>query len=191
LVLAGGRSSRFGADKALARFHEQTLLELSLDRFSPCQARAVAMRSDGPAAAHASELGASVVYDRPHAAEGPLAGIAAGLAWAHANGCTLLAIAPCDAPLLRWRHYECLLQEIGDAAAAFAVTSTGKHPLCSVWSCDLLSVIEEAMTGGDHPSVRGFLRAQGARSVRFEDARGFANANTAAELAHFAAEPVH
>lgn len=188
LVLAGGRSSRFGADKALALFDKRTLLHLSLERFSPCQARAVAVRSNGAVAAHARALGASVVDDPPDAAAGPLAGIAAGLEWASANEGASLAIVPCDAPLLRWRHYQRLFDKLGDAPAAFATSAGGDHPLCAIWRCHLLPELSSAMADGRHPSARTFLRSCGARAVRFEDAASFANVNTKAELAHIARE---
>ena len=191
LVLAGGMSSRFGTDKALARFEGRTLLQASLERFAPCRARAVAVRSEGVVADHARKLGAAAIKDAADAASGPLSGIAAGLVWARADDCEFLAIAPCDAPLLRWDHYERLLAQIGDAPAAFALGSSGEHPLCAVWRSDLLSKLQTAMAKGRHPSVRGFLRSQSARAVMFEEIESFANANTPSDLARMAAEATH
>lgn len=191
LVLAGGLSSRFGTDKALARLEGRTLLQASLDRFAPCRARAVAVRSEGVVADHARQLGATVIKDASDAASGPLSGIAAGLVWARAGNCEFLAIAPCDAPLLRWDHYERLLAQIGDAAAAFAMSSSGENPLCAVWRSDLLSKLQTAMAEGKHPSVRGFLGGQSARAVMFDEVQSFANANTTSDLARMAAEATH
>lgn len=188
LVLAGGLSSRFGTDKALARFDGTTLLQSSLARFALCQAKAVAVRSDGPVAEYARALGAAVIIDPPDATSGPLAGIAAGLTWASTENHEFLAIAPCDAPLLRWGHYDRLLADIGDACAAFAVSGGAEHPLCAVWRCDLLSKLQTAMAEGKHPSVRGFLRDQAARPIVFDDPQSFANANTTAALARMMPE---
>jgi molybdopterin-guanine dinucleotide biosynthesis protein A len=133
-------------------------------------------------------LGAAVVRDGPDTAEGPLAGIAAGLAWASANGCGLAAIAPCDAPLLAWSHYGRLLDEMGKAPAVFAATDEGEHPLCAVWRCSVLQTLSEAMAAGKHPPVHGFLRDIGAAKVAFADARDFVNANTPRKLEHAAME---
>ncbi len=188
LVLAGGRSSRFGCDKALAALDTRTLLQVGMERFSPCSVRAVAVRGEGAVADHAQALGAEVIQDPPGAAEGPLAGIAAGLVWARANGCELLAVAPCDAPLLCWRHYELLLSALGDAPAAFAATGASEHPLCAVWRVDLTAPLRRAMAGGKHPPVHRFLHESGAVAVAFDDSTALANANTAEELAQIAAE---
>ncbi len=186
-MLAGGRSSRFGRDKALATLDKRTLLQVCLERFASCAVRAVAVRGHGAVANHAQALGVDVIQDPPGAAEGPLAGIAAGLAWARANGCGLLAVAPCDAPLLSWRHYERLLDGLGDAPAAFAAAGASEHPLCAVWRVTLIARLTTVMTGGKHPPVHRFLRDSGAVAVAFDDPAALANANTADELAQIAA----
>jgi molybdopterin-guanine dinucleotide biosynthesis protein A len=183
LVLAGGRSRRFGRDKALVEFGGRTLLEVAVERFSRCGARAVAVRDNRAIADQAHKLGAVVLSDVSDAGEGPLAGIAAGLAWANATGFAALAVAPCDAPLLTWRHYTQLLTAIADAPAAFAASGDDDHPLCAIWRSDQHFVLHSALEGGHHPSVRGFMNAHGARRVTFSDARAFANANTARDLA--------
>jgi molybdopterin-guanine dinucleotide biosynthesis protein A len=188
LVLAGGRSSRFGADKALARFGERTLLQLSLERFAPCAARAVSVRGEGEVADHARALGAHIVEDQPSTASGPLAGIAAGLVWASAHQHDILAVAPCDLPLLRWDHYQQLLAGLGNAPAALATNGYDEQPLCSVWRSELASELKAALAGGAHSAVHGLLRSKGGRSVVFHDTASFANANTTADLALIASE---
>ena len=106
-----------------------------------------------------------------------------GLAWAQGNKLEFLATAPCDAPLLPHDLFARLLGAIGDAPAAFAITASGAHPLCTVWRVRLRGTLERALTNGVHPSVRSFLAAIGARDLHFEDAHAFANANTLDALA--------
>ena len=187
-MLAGGRSRRFGRDKALAEFGGRTLLQLAIDRFSACGACAVAARDNLIVADHARASGAHVICDASNAAEGPLAGIAAGLVWADAMGFSLLAIAPCDAPLLTWRDYERLANAMGDSPGAFAVTAGGEHPLCAVLRCEVQATLSEALAEGRHPPIRNFLRLCGARPVKFDDAKTFANANTTQALARLSTE---
>ncbi len=71
VVLAGGKSTRFGSDKALAELGGRTLLARAVDGLSGwCEMVVIAGRDHGPA---------RCIPDWPHAGEGPLAGIAAGL----------------------------------------------------------------------------------------------------------------
>jgi molybdopterin-guanine dinucleotide biosynthesis protein A len=178
LLLAGGRSHRFGAEKAVARFGQTLMMDAVAERFEGFPFFAVSAKPGSAAAQRATLMHADVVYDDPALPSGPLAGVFAGLAWAQANALEFLATAPCDAPLLPRDLFERLLDAIGAAPAAYAKTASGEHPLCAIWRVRLKAPLEQALTSGNHPSVRSFLSTQGARGVRFEDAHAFANANT-------------
>ncbi len=71
VVLAGGQSTRFGSDKALAELGGHTLLARAVDTLSGwCEYVVVAGRETAPA---------PCIPDWPHPSMGPLGGIAAGL----------------------------------------------------------------------------------------------------------------
>ncbi len=100
-VLCGGRSRRFGSDKALARFGSSTVGERVV----------AALRQSGvdPVVAIGGQigdrLGIPTVHDlRP--GDGPLGGLATALLWAR-NGSVLMV--PCDVPLLSAAHIGLLL----------------------------------------------------------------------------------
>lgn len=178
LLLAGGRSSRFGAEKAVAPFGGRLMMDAVLTRFGVLAACAVSARTESAAAAHAQALGLTILPDAPDAPAGPLAGIAAGLAWAKTAKFKVLATTPCDAPLLPLDLFPLLLASMGDAPAALAVTDAGEHPLCAVWRVEMAEYIAAELTDGRHPPVRALLAAHGARRVHFRDVHAFANANT-------------
>ena len=98
LILAGGKSSRFGSDKASARLRGRPLLQWVLSAIEPVCRRIVIVKAQGqelPAVTSHSEL---VVVEDRFAAKGPLAGLATGFAAVEAEICFATA---CDAPLLR------------------------------------------------------------------------------------------
>jgi molybdopterin-guanine dinucleotide biosynthesis protein A len=189
LLLAGGRSHRFGAEKAVARFGETLMMDAVAERFACFPLFAVSAKPGSAAAQRAKLMRADVIYDDPALPSGPLTGVLAGLAWAQAHTLEFLATAPCDAPLLPRDLFERLLDAIGVAPAAYARTASGEHPLCAIWRVRLKAPLEQALTSGTHPSVRSFLAAQGAQGVPFEDANAFANANTRDELASLERSP--
>jgi molybdenum cofactor guanylyltransferase len=91
VILAGGASRRFGADKAAAVLGGVSLLERTVARARP-QVADLAIS----AARHVpSEL--PVIVDRV-AGQGPLTGILSSLGWAAEQGFGLIATFPCDAP---------------------------------------------------------------------------------------------
>lgn len=157
VVLAGGRSSRFGAEKATAPFEGRLMMDAALDRFAPLARRAVSARAESTAALHAHALGLPVLADAPDAPRGPLAGVAAALSWAKALDLSIVATAPCDTPFLPLNVFPKLLEGLGDAPAACAVTECGEHPLCAVWRVELAPRIADAIANGQHPAVRDLV----------------------------------
>src|SRR5271154_6415786 len=150
-VLAGGRSSRMGATKAFAPLAGRPLLAHVLDRLRPQTARGSLNARDDSDRWRA--FGCPLVED---AAEwrgaGPLAGIAAALARAAAEGFTWLATAPCDAPFLPLDLVAKLAAPIGSGApAAVAVGPGGLEPLFALWPVGAGGRIEAALAGGGGP----------------------------------------
>jgi len=177
LVLAGGRSTRFGSEKAIAPRDGQTLLEWAVAALQPhCEPLAVSARPLSGAAGLAARLGFPVIEDGVNAPDGPLSGIAAGLRWASSQGAEHLASLPCDMPHAPPDLIPRLMAAKGEAFAAFAITADGPHPLCAVWSIDLLAPLESELARG-HPAVQAFLADVGGVAVEFDDAGAFANLN--------------
>lgn len=185
LLLAGGQSRRFGAEKAVARFGKGLMVDAVAERFVSIKHIAVSARPGSAVADHARSMYA-IVYDDPALPSGPLAGVLAGLDWALGRRLKFLATAPCDAPLLPRDLFAQLRAAIGSSAGAFALTASGEHPLCAVWDVRLRRPLQRVLKSGVHPSVRSFLLAHGAQAVPFDDARAFANANTIDALAALA-----
>ena len=182
LVLAGGRSVRFGGEKAVAVLDGRPLLLWAADRLrSICDSVGASVRPGTEAEALAKSAGLPTIHDAPGDPAGPLAGVKAGLIWAEAQGARLLAISPCDAPVLPDDLYARLLEN-ADGGAAMAETSKGRQPLCALWPVTALPVVAEALAGGSHPPTWEVLVRLGARQVFFENAEAFANINTRDEL---------
>lgn len=90
VVLAGGRSERFGSDKAAALWRGRSLVDWSVAALAPhCEIIFVSGR-DHPAHARVS--------DRPEPHLGPLGGLAGALFAAKERGCGRLLSLPCDTP---------------------------------------------------------------------------------------------
>lgn len=190
VVLAGGRSRRFGSEKSMAEWGGAPLLARVLDVVAAgCAPLAVNARPVSGAAALAAARGLVLLPDAPGAPDGPLAGVLAALEWAAAQGCDLVATAPCDTPRLPADLVARLLAGLTDGAdAAFAAAAGRDHPLCAVWRASAAPAVAAALVGGAHPPVRRVLERLRAVAVPFPDAAAFANANTPGELA---ALPAH
>ncbi|HYM27782.1 MAG TPA: molybdenum cofactor guanylyltransferase [Steroidobacteraceae bacterium] len=183
VVLAGGRSVRFGGEKAAALLRGTPLLLWAARRLArSCAAVAVNTRPGTEAESLAQAAGLPVLHDMPGDAAGPMAGVKAGLAWARGLGATSLAVSPCDAPLLPEDLFARLSAAAG-SGAAMAETADGVQPLCAIWPVSALAELVRALAGGAHPPTWRTLEGIGARRVHFADAAAFANLNTRADLA--------
>jgi molybdopterin-guanine dinucleotide biosynthesis protein A len=189
LVLAGGRSLRFGGEKAAALLDGRPLLLWAADRLrTTCAAIAVSARPGTQAEALAQADGLPVLHDAPGDADGPLSGIKAGLIWAQGLGARALAVSPCDAPLLPDDLFARLVRGTEQTGAAMAWTLDGRQPLCAVWPVGAVDLVKAALAGGSHPPVWKVLEEAGAARVLFETPEAFANLNTREDLtaAHIA-----
>lgn len=180
LVLAGGRSRRFGSEKAMAVVDGKPLLDHAVSRLE-AQGFAVAVNApaDCGATAWAKARGLEVIADDPADPVGPLAGVKAGLLWAHARGAETLATSPCDTPGLPSDLETKLAAALGDAAGgATARSPSGLQPLCSVWRVSAaLTALGAHFAQGRHPAVHDLLAELSAAEVAFDDDAPFANLN--------------
>lgn len=183
LVLSGGLSRRFGSEKAAALLDGRPLLRWALAHLDlSCERTAVSARPGTAAEALAQSEGRVVLADAQEHAAGPLAGVAAGLAWAAGAGAELLAVEPIDMPHLPTDLHARLRSALGHAPAAYAVTSEGPQPLCALWRTEALPAVQAALSGGEHPSVWRLLDGLGAVRLMFENPVDFTNVNRATDL---------
>lgn len=186
LILAGGRSGRFGSDKATATLKGLSLLEIAAQGFrAGCRHIAVSAQPDSSAAELAGRLGLTVFGDRPGDPSGPLAGIRRGLDWARSLHSPWLAVRAVDTPFLPEGIHDRLIDiaVLNEAPAAFCCAVDGPQPLCSVWRPNLMATLDLALADGRHPAVHAFLEQVGAAQLGVECGKAFANLNTSEALA--------
>lgn len=163
-VLAGGLSTRFGSDKALAELAGHTLLATAVDALSGwCDYVVVVGRETAPA---------PTLPDWPRPGMGPLAGIAAALHLARDQGYEAVLTCGVDSVGMP----ENLFDLLGSAPAYLA-----DQPVVGLWPTGSLEAIEGILHGDGRHSLYAFAEAIGARAVKL--ATPPANVNTPADLA--------
>ena len=179
-ILAGGRSSRFGRDKALEPFPSEpgreTLLARVLRRLAPLARRRVVVR-----AAPLADLPAGVEqFADPNPGGGPLVALASLF---RARAAHRWFVAPCDSPWLEPELYARLVAELRDAPAAVAWCEGRCEPLVSLFAPSGASALAAIAEQSPRLALHAALAQLGARRVDFADRAPFRNVNTPAELA--------
>lgn len=163
-VLAGGLSTRFGSDKALAEFGGHTLLAHAVDTLSGwCEYVVVVGRETAPA---------PTLPDWPRPGMGPLAGIAAALHLARDEDYE--AVLTCGVDSLG------LPESLPDLLAP-GPAYLSAQPVVGLWPAGAVAAIEAILTSDGRHSMLQFAEAIGARPVK-AGAKP-ANINTPADLA--------
>ncbi|GGB93897.1 molybdenum cofactor guanylyltransferase [Novosphingobium endophyticum] len=162
-VLAGGQSSRFGSDKALAELDGHTLLALAVDALAGlCEHVIVVGRETAPA---------PTVPDWPKPGMGPLGGIAAALHHARDEGYEAVLTCGVDAAFLP----DDLVQVLSPAPACLT-----RQPVIGLWPVSAVEVVEKLLHSNDRHSMLRLVELLGARRV--DTAAAIPNINTQQDL---------
>ncbi len=183
LILAGGRGSRMGGvDKGLQNHRGLPMAMHALMRLSP-QVGTVMVNANRNLGAYES-MGVPVWPDVLPDYAGPLAGFLTGLERCETP---YLVTVPCDSPLFP----EDLVRRLADglqaqdADIAMAATLEGGvrqvHPVFCLMKAGLMESLVRFTQEGQRKIDKWTARHRCVEVV-FDDARAFANANTAAEL---------
>jgi molybdopterin-guanine dinucleotide biosynthesis protein A len=149
-VLAGGRSSRMGSDKAMLEFGGVTLLERALQT-----GRAIAEKVYivGPRERY-GQFGA--VVEDIHTNCGPLGGIHAALSATTTDLNLMLSV---DMPLMTASFLKWLVRQAQAAPELIVVPDAlgGLQPLCAIYRGQARAAAEEALKRGDYKISHLFM----------------------------------
>lgn len=164
-VLAGGKSSRFGSDKALALLEDKPLLVHATEQLAKAADALIICGRLG-------EEG-TTIPDRPSPDLGPLGGLNAALHYARDNGFDRVLTAGCDTPILPQYLLRRLIDQPGSAIFA-------DMPILGIWSSSLAGALDSHLAQDDDRSVRRWARLM---DVSFlSSGEHIPNINTRAEL---------
>lgn len=140
-VLAGGRSSRFGSDKALALLDGRQLIEHAVAALSPYAAEVMICGRMDPRW--------TCLADLPTPGMGPLGGLAAALVHAQKQGFAGVLSTGCDMPVLPGDLAKSL---IGEGPAVVE----GQH-LIGYWPASLADRLLDHLAQSEDRSIRGWI----------------------------------
>ncbi len=181
ILLAGGKSSRMGKNKAFLELGGQTLIEHSLGVLDQTFAEVLI---SGDQALYGN-CGFAVVPDQ-HREQGPLAGLEAGLEKARFDWCFFAA---CDMPFLDGRGIRFLYDFVSGHDIVAPDSERGVHPLHAFYHRRCLNVIKANLQSGRRRILDIYPHCQ-VRYVTEEELAGrglsqrlFTNVNTPEEWA--------
>ena len=186
IVLAGGRSTRMGSDKASLVLDGRTLLQRTVDVLAAVATEIVVVRAAGQRLPALSAGPPITVVEDPLDGEGPLIGIAAGL---RAMSSEVALVVACDMPFLRPELLRMLVDRASGGRRFVVPLYLGRpQPLCSALRREALAVVEAHIAAGDRKvmAIADDLDADRVPPEQWSaadaDGRSFENVNTPQEF---------
>ena len=164
-IIAGGRSRRFGTDKAVALLDGRPLMTHVVD--------ALRCETDDLVICGRIVEGYRCLDDVPAPGLGPLGGLAAALRFALAKGFGAVMTSACDTPVLPER----LAQRLAGNSPAIVEG----QPLLGYWPASLAPALERYLTNSPDRSMYAWVQSVGGRVVAFSQV--IPNINSRADLA--------
>ena len=181
VLLAGGKSSRMGADKATVPFQNRPLWQHQLETLRNLKPDKIFVSAQTDPAWRPTD--ADFVGDE-QPARGPLGGIAATLSRTRTTRLLVLAI---DMPFMTHNYLRGLSQRAVPGCGAVPIIADRAEPLAAIYPQELAANFVAAMSGNDfslQSLVRELVNAKKLRPVPVSEneARFFRNLNEPADL---------
>ena len=181
VVLAGGKSKRFGEDKNNVKLGEKTLLEHVLSKISNKFEETLIVSS------HSKEIqkieNVTVVPDCFDDL-GPLAGVLSAMKWVKKNKTQyqLIATFPSDTPFFEISIIDVYKKKIklNESLLYFVKSNNKRHNIFGLWSINLLETLENDLIKNNFRKVEEWANKIGVKTIDVETKKfdPFFNINT-------------
>ena len=150
IILAGGKSSRFGEDKSIAKLGDKTLLDHTINKIEKEFTEILVISNNKEFNFKNNKI--HVVEDCIEGQLGPLVGILTAMKWVKKNNKNYKWIAsfPCDTPFFDMKFISELKIKIKETSKKLIFLNSDKkrHNIFGLWSVDLIETLEEDIKNG-------------------------------------------
>ena len=169
VVLAGGKSKRFGEDKNQIKLGEKTLLEHVLSKINNKFEEILIVSSHNQDIKKSENI--TVIPDC-FDDFGPLAGVLSSMKWVRENQKQYKWVAtfPSDTPFFETSIIEEYKKRINinDSSLYFIKSNNKRHNIFGLWSIDLLNVLEDDLKNNNFRKVEDWADKIGVKTIDIE-----------------------
>jgi molybdenum cofactor guanylyltransferase len=175
-IIAGGKSTRMGTEKALIKLGPKSLIARVIDRLIP-QVEDIVINANGDTKRF-EFLEFDIIPDIETEIDTPLAGIHSALTYAEEEGYDAVITAPSDGPFLPHD----LVRKLAGTKPAFANSKGQDHFLTGFWPVKLLPKLNEDIQKSNRVQDWVFKIDATKINWRADDYDPFMNINTPADV---------
>ena len=169
VVLAGGKSKRFGEDKNQTKLGDKTLLEHVLSKISNRYEEILIVSSHNP---ETQKIKNVTVIPDCFDDFGPLAGVLSSMKWVKENKKLYQWIAtfPSDTPFFEISIIEEYKKRIklNENSLYFIKSNNKRHNIFGLWSIELLEILENDLIKNNFRKVEDWANKIGVKTIDIE-----------------------
>ena len=184
VILAGGKSRRFGADKAVAKLGDKSLIDYTINKLEPKFAEILVITNNPK---QVSKNNIFFIKDTLAGQLGPLVGILSAMEWVKNNDKNYEWIIsfPCDTPFFEEEIIDKVInsQKSSDKKLLFLKSGNKRHNIFGLWSIELMEQLRNDINQGAR-KVEDWANKIGTEIVEInsESDKSFLNINTKLDL---------
>jgi len=183
VVLAGGKSKRFGEDKSQVKLNGKTLLEHTLNKIKSKFNKILIVSNNKVVKDYIT------IHDCIDGQLGPLVGVLSAMKWIKKNNYSYnwIATFPCDTPFFNISIIDKFIEasNLNDSLLYFAKSDEKRHNIFGLWSLKLIETLETDITKNNHRKVEKWANKIGVKTINifYKKIDPFFNINTKEDLA--------
>lgn len=183
VILAGGKSKRFGEDKSNVKLGGKTLLEHTLNKITSKFKSIIIVSNSINLKNHI------VIKDCIGGQMGPLVGVLSAMKWIKKNNYSFKWIAtfPCDTPFFSNSLIDKFIEssKSNDTPLYFAKSENQRHNIFGLWSINLMKTLENDIIKNKYRKVEEWANKIGIKTINIDSKEIdlFFNINTKLDLA--------
>ena len=183
VVLAGGKSKRFGEDKSKVILGDKTLLEHTLHKIKSKFNNVVIVSNNSFSKDY------TIIKDCVEGQLGPLVGVLSAMKWIKKKNLSYKWIItfPCDTPFFELIIIDKFIEasKLNDSLLYFAKSAKKRHNIFGLWSMELIEILEKDIIENNYRKVEQWANKIGVKTINisYDNIDPFFNINTKEDLA--------
>ena len=186
VILAGGKSKRFGEDKNLVKLGSKSLIEHTINKVREKFKKILIIANKDIKIKQSKDL--TIIPDCIEGNLGPLVGVLTAMKWTKniKENYKWIATFPSDTPFFDISIVEQYKKKIisSDSALYFVKSNEKRHNIFGLWSIDLLNTLENDLIKNNFRKVEDWANKIGVKviNIKFHEFDPFLNINTKEDL---------
>ena len=185
VVLAGGKSKRFGRDKSQVKLGNKILIDYILDEIIDFYEDILVVTNEPIKFSNSNKISFTSDFQK---GLGPLGGVLSAMKWIKDNkkNYKWISTFPIDTPFFKKKHLNKFYKEVdlNKSNLFFMKSKNTRHNIFGLWSLELYEKLEFALNKGDR-KVELWANKMGVKTIDFDHENNkdpFFNINTEEDL---------